>query len=332
MDYDEVIPQVICILGLIGVCPGVKITDHSMDNIRETALNHIKEVIDVEKTFKVETKRADKRFLMTSNEISADIGGFILENLAGITVDVKNPDIKLYVELRNDVYIYSKLIKGVGGLPFGSSGKGVSLLSGGIDSPVATFMMAKRGVEVSGVYFHSPPYTSERAKQKVIDLAERLSYFTGSFKLYIVPFTELQLYLLENVPKDKLTIFLKRAMMRVGLHIAKQQGAYGIITGDSVGQVASQTMHAMHAINEVCDMPVYRPLAGMDKQEIIDLAKKIGTFDISIRPYEDCCTIFVAKHPETKPSTKVVNRIEDRLKDLDTHLEKAISNIEIVEI
>ena len=285
-----------------------------------------------EMTFKVVTKRSNKLCPLTSNEVSADIGGYILENMPGLTVDIHSPDETLFVELRNDAYIYSKFIKGFGGLPYGSSGKGVSLLSGGIDSPAATFMMAKRGVEVSGVYFHSPPYTSERAKQKVLDLASIISKYTGGFKLFVVPFTDLQLYLLENVPEDKLTIFLKRSMMRAAERIAKKENALALITGESVGQVASQTIHGLNAINAACTMPVLRPLSGMDKQEIVDLAKEIGTFETSIQPYEDCCTIFVAKHPETKPKTEVINKIESRLSLLESYIDKAVADAEEFEL
>ena len=208
----------------------------------------------------------------------------------------------------------------------------MSLLSGGIDSPVATWMMAKRGLNVECVYFNSPPYTSERAKQKVVDLASIIAEYTGGIRLHIVPFTELQLYLLENVPEDKLTIFLKRAMMRCGQAIAEKNGAMALITGDSVGQVASQTMQAIFAVNSATDMPVLRPLAGMDKQEIIDIAEKIGTFETSIQPFEDCCTIFVAKHPETKPSANVIKRIESKLEKLDEMLEQALAETEVIDL
>lgn len=332
MDFDTVIPRVLTVFGVTAVCPGIKTDDQSMDNLKKICLSHMKEFFDDKQiTFKVETKRANKKYPLISREISADIGEYLLENMSNLSVDVHKPEIVLWVEIRNYAYISSKIIKGFGGLPMGSSGKGVSLLSGGIDSPVATWLMAKRGVEVEGVYFNSPPYTSERAKQKVIDLAEKISMYTGEFKLYIVPFTEVQLYLLEKVPEDKLTIFLKRAMMKVAENIAKKDGALGLITGESVGQVASQTMHGINAINDVCSYPVLRPLAGMDKQEIVDIARKIGTFDISIRPYEDCCTIFVAKHPEIKPKTSVINRIESNLKELDSFLEKCIENAEVIQ-
>ena len=332
MDYDRVIPRIVPIFGLVGVCPGVKTTDQSMQNLREVALKHMQMFFGKEKTtFKVEVKRADKRFALTSKEVAADIGGYILERMDNLTVDVHNPAVTLRVELRNDAYVYSKVIKTFGGLPVGSSGKAVALLSGGIDSPVAAWMMAKRGIALECVYFHSPPYTSERAKQKVEDLAERIACFAGSIKLHIVPFTQVQLYLLEKVPHDKLTIFLKRAMMKTAEEIAKKSNALALITGDSIGQVASQTLQGIHAINSICTMPVLRPLAGMDKQEIVDLAKKIGTFEISIRPYEDCCTIFVAKHPETRPKTNVIEGIEKKLIELEDLINDAILQTEVIE-
>lgn len=332
LDYDRIIPKIMPIFGLVGICPGIKTTDQSMENLREVALHHMQTFFgDKPYTFKVTTKRADKRFPLQSNEVSADIGGYILDRMPNLTVEVHHPEVELRMELRNDAYVFSKVIPTFGGLPMGSSGKGISLLSGGIDSPVATWMMAKRGVEVEGVYFHSPPYTSEWAKQKVVDLAEQIAKYTGSFKLHVIPFTQVQLYLLDNVPHDKLTIFLKRAMMRVAEAIAEKENALALITGDSIGQVASQTMQGIHAINDVCSIPVLRPLAGMDKQEIIDLATRIGTFPISIRPYEDCCTIFVAKHPETRPKTRVICGIEKHLAELDGLLEKALEQDEIIE-
>lgn len=332
MDYDRLIPKVATIFGLIGICPGIKIKDQSIESLRAAALRHMQQFFsDKPITFKVECKRAEKKYPLTSHEIAADIGEQLIENMDNLTVDVHKPDVKLRVELRNDAYLFSKIITTYGGLPAGSSGKGISLLSGGIDSPVATWMMAKRGIAVEGVYFHSPPYTSAWAQQKVEDLAERIGCFTGGFKLHVVPFTEVQLYLLDKVPHDKLTIFLKRAMMKAAEQIALENNALCLITGDSVGQVASQTLQSIHAINDICTLPVLRPLAGMDKQEIVDRAREIGTFDISIRPYEDCCTIFVAKHPETRPKTSIINKIEAQLLDLPTLLQEAVSKREIIE-
>ena len=324
MDFDKVIPKVLCIMGIIGVSPAVRTKNQDLDNLKAVCKKHMNDIgVDEYKTFKIETKRSNKKYPLESREVSAAVGEYILDNF---------PDLTVYIELRNNAYIYSKLIKGLGGLPVGSSGKGIVMLSGGIDSPVSAFLMAKRGVEVEGVYFNSPPYTSERAKQKVVDLAERLTLFTGSFKLYVVPFTDLQLYLLENVPHDKLTIFLKRAMTRVACILGEKDGALAVITGDSVGQVASQTMQGLHAISAAATMPIIRPLAGFDKQEIVDIARQIGTFDISIRPYEDCCTIFVAKHPETKPKTTVIEKIESKLTELDKYINEAVKNAEIIEL
>ncbi|NCC15103.1 MAG: tRNA 4-thiouridine(8) synthase ThiI [Clostridia bacterium] len=333
LDYDLLLPHVEPIFGLVAVCPGIRLADMTLETIIEEAYQHMMELYgDQEVSFKVKTRRANQGFTMPSMEVNSTVGEYLLEHMPNLRVDVHNPDVVLNIEIRNSVYIHSKIIKTYGGLPYGSSGKGVSLLSGGIDSPVATWLMAKRGVEVEGVYFHSPPYTSEWAKEKVIDLAKRIADFTGEFRLYVVPFTELQLYLLDNVAHDKLTIHLKRAMMRAGEMIAKKDEAMALITGDSVGQVASQTMEGIFAINAVCELPVLRPLAGMDKQEIVDLAQKIGTFEISARPYEDCCTVFVAKHPVTKPRLNYIEKTERRLTELDRLLEESVQNAEIIDL
>ncbi len=333
IDFSTMIPKVNRIFGILGVCPGIKVTDQNIDNLKAAALKFLKEHIKPDtKTFKVVTKRSDKRYPLTSNEVSAEVGRYILDNFEGLTVDIHNPDTTVFIEIRNDAYIYTDFIEGCGGLPYGSTGSALSLISGGIDSPVATWLMAKRGVEVSGVYFHSPPYTGERAKEKVKDLCSIIAEYTGGFKLHIVCFTEVQLYLLENVPEDKLTIFLKRAMMRTAEKIAKKEHLDGLITGESAGQVASQTMQGINAINAVCTLPVMRPLCGMDKQEIVDKARKIGTFETSILPYEDCCTIFVAKHPETRPKTSVINKIESKLEGLEELLDKAFDEMEIIEL
>ena len=333
LDYDLLIPQIEPIFGLVAVCPGVRLADMSLETILEESLQHMQDQYgDQQISFKVKSRRANQGFTMPSMEVNMKVGEYLLEKMPNLRVDVHNPDVMLNIEIRNSTYIHSKVIKTYGGLPYGSSGKGVSLLSGGIDSPVATWMMAKRGVEVEGVYFHSPPYTSEWAKEKVIDLAKRIADFTGEFRLYVVPFTELQLYLVDNVAHDKLTIHLKRAMMRAGEMIAKKDEAMALITGESVGQVASQTMQGIYAINAVCEMPVLRPLAGMDKQEIINLAQKIGTFEISARPYEDCCTVFVAKHPVTKPRLSFIEKSERRLTELDRLLEESVQNAEIIDL
>ena len=331
-DYDTVIPVVLKILGVTAVCPGVEFEDQSIESLREHALLHFKEHFpEGGVTFKVVTRRSDKRYPMTGNEISADVGGYILHNVPNIKVDVHNPDVTLMVELRNNAYVYSKVIKGYGGLPYGASGKATVLMSGGIDSPVAAFLTAKRGVEIEACYFDSPPYTSERAKQKVIDLAEQLAKYTGSLKLHIVPFTDTQLKIYESTPPEKMTVLLKRAMLKTAQKIAEKNKSMALVTGDSIGQVASQTMEAIVAIDSAATIPVLRPLCAMDKQEIIDVAVEIGTYDISIRPYEDCCTVFVAKHPETKPKKSIIESIERKIEGLDELMDKAVENTEIVE-
>lgn len=331
-DYDTVISIVLNILGVTAVCPGIEFENQSIESLRKHALIHFKNQYPKGGvSFKVVTKRSDKRYPMTGNEISADVGGYILHNLENLTVDVHNPDVKIMVELRNNAYVYSKLIMGHGGLPYGSSGKATVLMSGGIDSPVAAFLTAKRGVEIEACYFDSPPYTSERAKQKVIDIAEQLAKYTGSLKLYIVPFTETQLKIYENTPPEKMTILLKRAMLKAAQKIADGNKSMALVTGDSIGQVASQTMEAIMAIDPAAQMPVLRPLCAMDKQEIIDVAVKIGTYDISIRPYEDCCTVFVAKHPETKPKKSIIESIERKIEGLDELISEAVEKTEIIE-
>ncbi len=333
LDYDLTIPKLETIFGLHSICPGIRLDNMEFETICAEALQHMQETYgEKELTFKVKTRRANKKFEMPSMELSMEVGAYLLERMPNLKVDVKNPDVTLHIEIRNSVYMHSVNIPCHGGLPYGSNGKAVSLLSGGIDSPVATWMMAKRGVEVEGVYFHSPPYTSEWAKEKVIDLAKRIADFTGEFRLYVVPFTELQLYLLDNTAHDRLTIHLKRCFMRAAEMIANKDGALALVTGESVGQVASQTMQGIQVINAVCELPVLRPLAGMDKSEIVERAEKIGTFEISIRPYEDCCTVFVAKHPVTKPRLNYIEKAEHKLTELDRLLEEAVANAEIIDL
>lgn len=332
-DFDKVIPLVVNILGITAVCPAIKTEDRSIENIREKALFHMQETWgEKQLTFKVETKRSDKGYPMTSREISCDIGDYLLKNMQNLKVNVTNPDTTIFVEIRSFIYITSKIIKGFGGLPIGNAGKATLLLSGGIDSPVAGFMLAKRGVEIEGVYFDSPPYTSDRAKQKVIDLAKKLATYTGKFKLHIVPFTDIQLKVYNSVQSEKMTIILKRTMLKISEKIAINNGSMGLITGDSVGQVASQTMHSINAISSaVTSMEIFRPLCALDKQEIIDIARKIGTFDISIRPFEDCCTIFVAKHPETKPRKNIIESVERKIDGLEQMIDEVIEKIEVIE-
>jgi len=245
---------------------------------------------------------------------------------------VKKPQERVTIELRDRTYIYSKAVKGLGGMPVGSNGKAMLLLSGGIDSPVAGYMVAKRGVSIDAVYFHSHPYTSERAKQKVIDLASIISKKTGPIRLHVVPFTEIQLAIYEKCPHEQLTIIMRRIMMLIAEAHAERVKAIALVTGEAIGQVASQTIQSLAATNDVCTLPVFRPLIGFDKQEIIDISEKIGAFETSILPYEDCCTIFVAKHPVTKPNLKSIRRSEERLTDIDEMIEKAIKDTEVIKI
>ncbi|MFV0503998.1 MAG: tRNA uracil 4-sulfurtransferase ThiI [Lachnospirales bacterium] len=335
IEYDRVTHRVANVFGIVGVCPCYVIEDQSIENIEKMAVVYVKENYkNLDFTYKVFTRRSDKRYPIESNDVSIRIGGFILDNIPTLSVNVHDPEEEIHVELRNKAYIFSKEIKGFGGLPKGSTGNGTLLLSGGIDSPVAGFLMAKRGIELHCVYFHSPPYTSNRAKEKVIDLAKELSKYTGGIKLYIVPFTETQLFIYENTPPEKMTILLKRIMLRISEKIGKKNKSLCLVVGDSVGQVASQTLHSINAINSASQLPIIRPLAGYDKQEIIDLALKINTYPISIRPFEDCCTIFVAKHPETKSKRSIIENIEATMfqRGLEEHMTKAVDQCEILEL
>ena len=348
IDSPGVIEKIRRTFGITAICISLKLENAGIQNLQEAALTVLKDMgrstynggnsdssdnvnnSDSDsniRTFKVETKRSDKRYPMDSREISAAVGEYILNHHPNLTVDVRNPETVVWIEIRNCAYVYIDVIKCEAGLPYGSSGKGVLLLSGGIDSPVAGYMMARRGMEIIPVYFHSPPYTTERAKDKVLDLMECLCGFIGQSPLYVVPFTETQLYIYENMPHAKLTLFLKRAMLHITSIIAEKEKAHCLITGDSVGQVASQTAHSIAAVDSATQFTVLRPLAAVDKQQIIDTAKQIGTYDISIRPYEDCCTVFVAKHPENKPNTAVIEKKEAQLYDgLAPLLDTAISN------
>ena len=266
-------------------------------------------------TFKVNARRGDKQYPVTSEQINRDMGEAILEAFPRMRVDVHHPDVVLHVEVRQRINLFSLMIPGPGGMPVGTNGRAMLLLSGGIDSPVAGYMIAKRGVKIDAVYFHAPPYTSERAKQKVVDLANLVARYAGPINLHVVNFTDIQLYIYDKCPHEELTIIMRRYMMRIAQTIAERTGSIGLITGESIGQVASQTLQSLAATNEVCAMPVFRPVIGFDKQEIVDVSEKIGTYETSIQPYEDCCTIFVAKHPVTKPNINVIHSSERRLEE-----------------
>ncbi len=331
-DYEDALEAMGRVFGIVGICPAVILEDKGFDCLAGEVLAYLEEQYkDCSKTFKVQAKRARKTYPMESMAINAELGGRILERFPGMRVDVHNPELMIYVEIRERIYLYSQVIPGLGGMPVGTNGKSMLLLSGGIDSPVAGYMVAKRGVKIDAVYFHAPPYTSDRAKQKVIDLAEKVSRYAGPIYLYVVNFTDIQLYIYEKCPHDELTIIMRRYMMRIAEELAKKTGALGLITGESIGQVASQTVQSLAATNEVCTMPVFRPLIAFDKEDIVTLSKKIGTYETSIQPFEDCCTIFVAKHPVTKPNINVIRRSETKLKEkIDAMVREAIEKAELV--
>ncbi len=331
-DYEEAVEALRRVFGIAGICPVVYEEDEGFDKLKERVVRYIDEVYpDRHKTFKVAARRARKNYPLNSMEINMELGGVILDAYPEMSVDVHKPDIMLNVEIRDKIYIYSEIIPGSGGMPVGTGGKAMLLLSGGIDSPVAGYMIAKRGVKIDAVYFHAPPYTSERAKQKVIDLAKKVAKYTGPIYLHIINFTDIQLYIYDKCPHDELTIIMRRYMMRIAEHIAKENECLGLITGESIGQVASQTMQSLMATNEVCTLPVYRPLIGFDKMEIVDIAEKIDTYETSILPYEDCCTIFVAKHPVTKPNVKIIKHHEENLEEkIDELVKTALETDEMI--
>ncbi len=333
-DYDDVVEKLTRVFGLVGICPVVRMEDKGFEELKKDVVAYMDEMYpDKHLTFKVESRRARKSYPKNSMEMNCDLGEAILEAFPEIRVDVHHPDVMLHVEIRNAVYVYSQIIPGAGGMPVGTNGKAMLLLSGGIDSPAAGYMIAKRGVGLEAVYFHAPPYTSERAKQKVIDLAKIVARYSGPVKLHVVNFTDIQLYIYDQCPHDELTIIMRRYMMRIAEYFAKKDGCLGLITGESIGQVASQTMQSLAATNDVCTLPVYRPVIGFDKQDIVNIAEKIGTYETSIQPFEDCCTIFVAKHPVTKPNIEIIRRSEGRLSEkIDALVKEALDTAEVLEI
>ena len=315
-EYDDVIEALKRVFGIADICPMVQIEDKDYENLKKRVVEYMDQVYpDKRLTFKVNARRGDKNYPVSSDQINRDLGEVILEAFPEMKVDVHNPDVILRVEVRQKVNLFSLVIPGPGGMPVGTNGRAMLLLSGGIDSPVAGYMIAKRGVKIDAVYFHAPPYTSDRAKQKVVDLANLVARYAGPINLYVVNFTDIQLYIYDKCPHEELTIIMRRYMMRIAQTIAERTGSIGLITGESIGQVASQTLQSLAATNEVCTMPVFRPVIGFDKQEIVDVSEKIGTYETSIQPYEDCCTIFVAKHPVTKPNLNVIRGSETHLQE-----------------
>ncbi len=331
-DFEDTVEHLQRVFGISAICPVVYVEDEGFEKLCQDVIAFLDSVYpDKNKTFKVNARRARKNYPKDSMTINMDLGEAILNAFPEMHVDVHKPEIMLNVEIREKIYIYSETIPGPGGMPVGTGGKAMLLLSGGIDSPVAGYMIAKRGVKIDAVYFNAPPYTSERAKQKVIDLAKIVSRYTGPIYLHIINFTDIQLYIYEKCPHEELTIIMRRYMMKIAEKIAQETECLGLITGESIGQVASQTMQSLAATNEVCELPVYRPLIAFDKLDIIDISEKIGTYETSILPYEDCCTIFVAKHPVTKPNLKIIKRYEENLAEkIDELVDTALKTDELI--
>lgn len=327
-NLEETLEKVKRVFGVAEVSIVTEV-EATLEDICAQAVAEAKESSAV--TFKVNGKRADKSFPMNSMEMAAYVGGQILKNVEGMKVDIHNPECVINVEVRGKAYVYSKRIKGEGGLPYGMNGSTMLMLSGGIDSPVAGYMMARRGVTLNCVYYHSHPYTSERAKEKVKDLAKILKGYTGSINLYVVPFTDIQMSIIDKCPENELTIIMRRFMMRVACKLADQLKIDSVTTGESIGQVASQTMEGLIVSTDVADRPVFRPLIATDKTDIMDVSRKIGTYETSILPYEDCCTIFVPKHPKTKPRLDIIKSSESVL-EIDSLVEDAIKNMEVYEL
>jgi tRNA uracil 4-sulfurtransferase len=330
-DGKQICERLKGVFGIQSFSPVIKV-DKDLNEMKDAMLDLFKEVHLSGQTFKITTRRADKTYFMDTNELNHTFGAHILQNVPDLKVNVKNPDLNMQIEIRSEAaYISCQTFYGPGGMPAGSSGKAMLMLSGGIDSPVAGYLSLKRGLEVEGVHFFSPPFTSERSKQKVLDIAEKLANYNGQFMLHIVPFTEIQQIIQKQIPENYSMTTTRRLMLRITDAIRIKQEALAIVTGESVGQVASQTLESMYAINEVTNTPLLRPLIMMDKSEIVGMAQSIGTHDISIRPFEDCCTVFVPASPKTKPRREKVNYYESFF-DFEPYIQKAVENIESIVI
>ena len=332
-DYEEVVEEVRKVFGIVGVCPAVR-ADKDYNLLKELALKMLEEKTEQGyKSFKVDSRRGDKDFKLTSQEMSLDIGGYLVSQVKDrLAVDVRNPEVKIHCELRqNHVMVYSDTIPGYGGLPLGTNGRAMSLLSGGIDSPVASWMVAKRGMELECIHFHSYPFTSEKSQEKVRDLAEILSKYCGRVRLHKVNMLEIQKAIGLNCKDEEMTIISRRFMMRIAERVAESRHCDALVTGESIGQVASQTIQGLTCTNASVKMPVFRPLIAMDKTEIIEVAQKIGTFETSILPEEDCCTVFSPKKPVTKPKLDRIEKSENKL-DVEKLIQDAIDNIEVEDI
>ncbi len=327
-DLEAVVDRVKKIFGIAALCRAC-VCEKDFDDIKAKAVEYLENVLSCASTFKVNAKRSDKAFPMKSPEICSELGGILLEKFPHLTVDVKEPEITVTVEVRDtNAYIHAENIKGAGGLPVGSSGKALLLLSGGIDSPVAGWMMAKRGVHIAAIHYVSPPYTSDRALLKVEQLCSKLTDYCGGIAFFCVPFTEIQEAIKDNCPEEYFTIIMRRLMMEIAQRIAEKENCLSLITGESVGQVASQTMAAMTCTDAVCRIPVFRPCVGMDKTEIIEIARKIDTFETSIEPYEDCCTVFTPRHPKVRPRLEDIERAQNSF-DFEPLIRKAVDGTEM---
>lgn len=331
-NFEQIINRVKKVFGIVYISPCIRV-NKDINELKEAVIEimKIRQSINPVKTFKVSTNRTDKKFPIKSPEVSREMGAVILKNIEGLKVDVNNPDVYVYIDIKQYMYVYTEKIKGYGGLPLGTNGKGLLLLSGGIDSPVAGFLMAKRGVEISAIHFHSYPFTSERSEEKVKSLAHLLALYTGKIKLYTVNILDIQKELNEKCPEDQMTILSRRFMMRIAERVAIENGIDALITGESLGQVASQTINGISVTNSSVNIPILRPLIGMDKVQIIDIAKDIETYETSILPYDDCCTLFLPRHPVTKPKLDSIEKSEEHI-DVKELINRAMDSLKIYEI
>lgn len=331
IDLDDVCDRVSKVFGIVAFSRAA-VCEKNMESVTATATKYLAETLSQAKTFKVEAKRSDKRFSLKSPEISAQLGGELLKAFPNLKVDVHNPEVTVTVEIRDfAAYVRGNSIKGAGGIPVGTGGNAAILISGGIDSPVAAYMMAKRGIRLTAVHFASPPYTSARAEQKVVKLLQKVSKYAGRMTMYTVPFTKIQETIQSQCPEELFTIIMRRLMMDISQRIAQQNDCTALITGESLGQVASQTINAISCTDAATNMVVFRPLIGMDKEEIISISRKIDTFETSIEPYEDCCTVFTPKHPRTRPVLKFVEQAQNAV-DFEPMIQEAIENLKITHI
>jgi len=332
IDLDEACLKISRVFGIVSYSRAAICEEKTLESIMATAPVYLEKELKAAKTFKVEARRSDKSFPYKSPEICAELGGVILDKFPHLSVDVHNPDLIVNVEVRDfGAYVHGAALRGAGGIPVGTSGNAAILISGGIDSPIAAYMMAKRGLKLTAIHFASPPYTSKRAEDKVVRLLRRVSRYAGKMTMYTVPFTKIQETIKNECPEELFTIIMRRLMMQISSRIAEDNNCTALITGESLGQVASQTIGALSCTDEAADLLVFRPLIGMDKQEIIDISYKIDTYDISIEPYEDCCTVFTPKHPRTRPVLKYVKEAQEKA-DFAPMIEEALANLKVTEI